>query len=197
MSSPLKKIIKYAIIILFGMSVISNNLEAKSKSLADKTYDIGLSGGMWLSGDVNLGDFGIDLTKESSFMFRAFADSYLIPKLAVGIYFNYSPVTVSYGDVSENATMTEFGGAFKPRFFLKNNIAIKPGLNIGYRSISTSASAWDSKGLGINLSVEIQFMMDNFIFYLEPGFLSQPAGGNDLTDITFAPIAYILVGIAF
>lgn len=189
-----------ALIALLFCFVGTNSVFAKS--FTDRGSDIGLSGGMWLSGDIYVDIIEDDIEKESSFMFRAIADTYLMPKFAVGVYFNYSAPSFSYYSMEGDATMTEFGITMKPRFVMGPRIAIKPGFNIGYRKFESDITINDKKlsieGLGLNLSVEIQFMTSgNYIFYLEPGFLAQPAGGNNDTDVTFGPIFYILGGICF
>jgi hypothetical protein len=52
-------------------------------------------------------------------------------------------------------------------------------------------------GLGLNLGVEFQYDMGfAFMPFAEVGFLSQPWGGNEDTDITYDPILYPQIGIA-
>ena len=104
---------------------------------------------------------------------------------------------MSYESYSADGSFIEFGIAFKPKFMVSPTVAIKPGLNIGYRKMETDESSYDAEGLGLNASVEIQFQVKGMLFFIEPGFLSQPAGGNDNTDITFGPIGYINVGVCF
>ena len=120
-----------------------------------------------------------------------------MPKFAVGAYFNYSSFTASYGGYDADADFYEFGIALKPRFILNATTAVKPGLNIGYRKLSVEGYD-DADGLGLNLSIEVQFMLEGgYVFFIDGGFLSQPAGGNDDVDITWAPIVYLAAGIVF
>ncbi|MCB0278435.1 MAG: hypothetical protein KDD94_02980 [Calditrichaeota bacterium] len=160
-----------------------------SKSLEDREMDIGLTAAYWLEGDADID--GFTATKDGSFMFRGFIDGYLMPKFAMGAYINVTP----YSQEGIDFTGLEFGMAIKPRFILSNGkAAIKPGLNIGYRSISSDFFDTVS-GLGVNLSIEYQIMTDANIFHIEGGFLSQPAGGNDDSDVTWAPVFYVGGGI--
>lgn len=145
---------------------------------------------------------GIEVDKDPGLLFRAFADSYVVPKFAVGCFFNYSSVTLSYGTESVDGDFYEFGIAMKPRFFLSPVVAVKPGLNIGYRkgSIESYSPGMDTEtdGLGVNMSVEFQYLMDNdYILLFEGGFLTQPTGGNDDASVTWAPIPYFSIGLCF
>jgi hypothetical protein len=170
-----------------------------------KDYDIGLVLGLWLPGTIAVED--IDLDKSAGPLVRVFVDAYLMPKFAVGGYFNYSTATLEYSPLSleADADFYEFGIALKPRFLVSPVVAIKPGLNIGYRKSSreklageSAATETDSDGLGLNLSVEIQYLVDSdYIVFFEGGFLSQPTGGNADADVTWAPILYIAAGICF
>jgi hypothetical protein len=184
-----------SMLIVFTVFVYSQ----KAHALAADGQDIGLSIGLWNSGDIYLAEYDVDIEKKSSLLFRLFYDSYIVPKFAIGGYINYSQVDLSNGYVTASATMIEFGVAMKPRFLLGEKMAIKPGLNLGYRTTDSSDyESAEGEGLGVNLSVELQFLMNpKYNFHIEGGFLSQPIGGNDDTIILWAPITYILVGMVF
>ncbi len=166
----------------------------------DSSTEFGISAGLWMSGDVSVWNEYIDIevTKESSLMVRAILDASVAEKLYMGLYANYSPFTASFGSMEEDGTMFEIGGSIKPKFMLDPTIVCKPGLNIGYRKISSDEMMDDIEGLGVNLSIELQFLTDSdYKFYIDGGFLAQPAGGNEDVDATFGPILYILGGISF
>jgi hypothetical protein len=96
--------------------------------------------------------------------------------------------------------MFEIGGSIKPRFPLADgSVVIKPGLNIGYRMYSSDSDVMDeTKSMGLNVSVEVQFDAKSVVVpYFEIGFLSQPVGGNKVTDVTFPPFIYFGGGVAF
>lgn len=168
-----------------------------------REYDIGICGGLWLPGSIDIED--VDVDKENGLLIRAIADMYISPKFAVGGYFNYSMFSVSKDSYEADANLYEFGFAFKPRLILSPQTALKPGLNIGYRKstrekldIEPSGVETDADGLGINVSIEFQYLLDGgYIFFVDGGFLSQPAGGNDDADVTWAPILYICAGVVF
>ncbi len=170
--------------------------DASASSFESKSYDVGLLVGAWLPGTIDIE--GVSADKDMSLLFRVFADAYLIPKFAVGCYFNYSSASIeSEGYEAIDGSFTEFGITLKPRFFISPQMAVKPGLNIGYRKTSVEGLD-DIDGMGLNLSVELQYMMsNNYIVFFEGGFLSQPTGGNDVVSVTWAPIIYVAAGICF
>jgi hypothetical protein len=166
--------------------------------LMSRTGDFGVTVALWLGGKVRIEGYSIKTDKNPGFLLRAFYDAYVVEKLAVGAYANFSPVSVEWN--STGATIYEIGGAIKGRFPLGDgSMVIKPGLNIGYRMISSDYNIIDkSDAMALGGSVEIQFNTKNiFVPFFEMGFLSQPVGGNDYTSITFPPIIYFGGGVAF
>lgn len=182
----MKNIAIVVLLLFVGSSSMIYSLDMKSKE-----YDFGFTLGYWMSGDVTAG--GGTGEKESSFLLRGFVDAYLMPKFAMGAYLNFSPID-QYG---YSITMIEFGVSLKPRFFMNDEFAIKPGLNIGYRTLSGEDEEAEADGLGVNLSVEVQKAMETMILSFEGGFLSQPVGGNEWVSISWAPIMYLGVGLTF
>ena len=181
-----KSVILMLLLVLEIGSILFSQVDLKSKE-----YDLGFMGGLWLSGDVTAG--GGTGEKESSFLLRGFVDAYMIPKFALGAYMNFSPINEDGYDI----TMFEFGVSIKPRFFINEDLAIKPGLNIGYRSLSGEEEDAEADGLGVNLSVEVQKSLETMILSFEGGFLSQPVGGNEWISISWAPIMYLGAGLTF
>jgi hypothetical protein len=160
-------------------------------TLEGKTLDVGVTAGYWFGGNVVIQGFDVD--KDGAFLLRLFADSYLMPKLALGGYFNFSP----YSQEGISITMFEFGASIKPKFLLAPDLAIKPGLNFGYRFTTSDIDVAEISAFGINLSVEVQKSLSTVIVFGEFGFLAQPSGGNSTVEVTFAPIFYVAGGIAF
>ena len=76
------------LLVILSISGMFNDAKAQKK-LIDREYDFGVVAAYWLSGDVSVN--GFDAEKDGSFLLRAFADAYLMPKFAVGGYFNYTP----------------------------------------------------------------------------------------------------------
>lgn len=196
-------ILTFFTILLFVSSDVFAQSKTSNNGFESKEYDLGIVLGLWLPGTIDVE--GVSLDKTAGPLFRVFADAYLMPKFAVGGYFNYSSDDVEYGNYSAAANFYEFGISLKPRFIASPVVAVKPGLNIGYRkstrerlAIEPATTETDADGLGLNLSLEIQYLIDNdYIVFFEGGFLSQPAGGNADADVTWAPIMYIAAGLCF
>ncbi len=186
-----------------GQAVHANYFE-------DKKFDIGLSVGPWFGGTINISDYSVKATKESSTLIKAYFDGYLVPQFSMGFYIQQSAVPYqnevfhigsgTYISVPDSdPKMLEYGGTFKARYFLSEKVTLKPGLGLGYRTISASDyPVFDIEGFAVNASCELQLQMaEKAYFSVEAGFLAQPSGGNDYSDVTFAPIPYILVGVGF
>jgi len=181
-------------VILFSLILTS----ASYGQFASRTMDIGLGAGYNLGGTVKVS--GADLDMEGNFLLQAFADFYLVEKFSWGVYAKFGPgVKAEFSD--ETATLYEFGMGLKPRFIVSDGkLAIRPGLEIGYRiiDIDSDVDGIDVNGLGLNAHVEVQFMTSsNIVPFGQIGFLTQPSGGNDYDDVTWAPMFYLMAGVAF
>ena len=130
-----------------------------------------------------IGD-AIILKAESDYYFHTFNKNF-----GVGLFAN---IGSPWYDGFEETLMIEFGPALKWKFNLKKIVFI-PSFYIGYRSYEGDAG----DGLGLNLSIKAQFPQDKFIPFIDIGFLTQPAGGNDATDITFSPVFILGGGVSF
>lgn len=176
-------------------------LAPEKSSFDNRKYDIGFSGGAWLPGTINIED--VDADKEMGLLLRGIADAYLMPNFAVGVYFNYSNTPISYESLKADGWFYEYGISLKPRFMINPELAVKPGLNIGYRSLDRESlypgeENTSAEGMGLNLSIEIQIpVTTDYLFFADVGFLSQPTGGNDVADVTWSPIFYLNAGLAF
>lgn len=172
-------------------------VETESPKSSISETEIGISAGLWFSGTASVwtDDWEESVDKSNSLMFRAILDKNIGRDFAVGMYGNFSQFKAEDADV--DGTMMEFGFAFKPRFYINPTFAVKPGLNIGYRQISSS-DIDTIDALGLNFSCEFQFLNDEGpSFYMDFGFLAQPTGGNEDWHFTFGPIFYLLAGVLF
>ena len=181
----MKKSTILVLVLILGSSLLFSKVDLKSKE-----FDIGISTCLWLGGDVYVGG---TVEKDASFLFRGFVDAYLMPKFAMGAYVNIEPISQDGIDI----IFYEFGASLKPRFFIGEDMAFKPGLNIGYRIGSIDDVDDNIKGLAINMSLEIQKALENFTIGLDCGFLSQPVGGIYGFDVDWVPIMYIGAGLTF
>lgn len=169
-----------------------------------KEVEYGISGGLLLPGSIVVNGYDVD-TKLAP-MFRFILDAYVADRFMMGAYVNFAIVGIDglyeydyYGNrkkADESANMFEFGGAFKGRFLLSPTVAFKPGLNVGYRIITSDMFDKKTNGFAVNFSAEFQFIGDNFSPYIDAGFLAQPVGGNADVDLTFPPVFYLTGGIS-
>ena len=81
--------------------------------------------------------------------------------------------------------------------FRTEKFAFRPGLSLGYRTISFGNDAIKHMtGMGLNLSGEIAYQTSGNLSPLaELGFLTQPTGGNSDTAATYGPTFYFLRGV--
>ena len=170
-----------------------------SGSQISRELDLGISAGFWFGGQVYLEEADVSIDQDMAPLFRVILDSYLMETLSIGIYGNLAFVNFPILDVNVDATMFEFGGAIKPRFSPDPSVAIKPGVQLGYRLYSSDLLTSDIEGLGLNISLEIQVFLEGLelIPYLDMGILAQPLGGNEFSNITFDPIPYLTGGVVF
>jgi hypothetical protein len=134
--------------------------------------------------------------------YYSFGESYLL-KLEWAHYFEamskrfgvglFVHTASPYYGPSETISMSEIGLVLKGRFNASEKIQIKPGAYIGYRSYGSGAG----DGLGVDASVQVQYLMNKVKPFFEVGFLTQPTGGNTSTEITFGPVFQTSLGIAF
>jgi hypothetical protein len=175
-----------AVLVLIGYSPVSAQ---------EKTTEFGVTGGLLLAGEVYLAEFDTWLDSDTSFLARLTYDSYQIPSLGFGGFLNFASVGVE----GESGTMVTIGGAIKPRWYVgaAKDQKIDVGLGIGYRSLSSDSFSEDVSGLALNLSAEYMKPFGDRQLIVDIGFITQPTGGNDATDVTWPPIWYLTAGIAF
>lgn len=177
--------------------LIPSGLTAQNP-LMERSRDFGISAGYLFEGSAYFAEADEYSAHSAGPMLRIFYDSYLMERFAVGLYSQAAFTDLPRYTTDSGALMVEAGFSFKPRFFVGENMALKPGLNVGYRYYLADDEYVESDGLGLNFGVELQYDRSMAVLpFLEVGFLSQPWGGNDDTDITYDPIVYLQAGVAF
>ncbi len=140
--------------------------------------------------------FSRSLDSDAGFIGRIGADYFPIPYLGMGGYFLYAS---SSNELQGSLNSVELGLAIKPRIPLRNAVAgrdllITASIMLGYRgTFPEEGDATDALGLNFGLEFRVP-INDRFALSLEPGFLSQPTGGNDDVFVTFDPIFYLMAG---
>jgi len=194
---PKKNFVYLSVFILFITSHVN------SGTFAEKKFDFGIAPGVLFSGDIYISLYGEKVNQNSSFLIRTYADAFVIPQISFGLYFNYTTLNLAkdidiFGEKIERTgtPIWEIGASIKPRFILSEKFALKPGFNIGHRQFAGENDFTTWQGLALNASCELQYSLPGQVnIFAETGFLYQPYGGNEDTDITFDPIFYLVFGI--
>jgi len=182
-------------VIACALVLLTATAAAAQQDFNTRKRDLGLELGVLFEGEAYFAEPDKYSAHSSGVMIRAFYDYYVAEKLSVGLFGHFVPTEFPRYDT---ATLYEIGVSVKPRFMATPTIAVKPGLNIGQRMYTSDTEITDMTGLGLNFSLEFQFdIQKNFIPVGEFGFLAQPAGGNDITDVTYDPIFYLAGGVVF
>lgn len=95
--------------------------------------------------------------------------------------------------VYEETAQHEIGAVVKLRLRAGDKALIKPGLYLGYRAYGNDAG----EGLGINGSVQLEYQLEKVKPFVDLGIMSQPAGGNEVTDMTYSPTFQLMFGVTF
>ena len=177
--------------------LLPSGLNAQN-SLAERTHDFGISAGYIFEGSAYFAEDEEYTAHTAGLMIRAFWDQFIMEQFGVGLFVQGALTDFPRYTTDSGAVLLEAGFSLKPRFFLGEKMAVKPGLNVGYRTYLADDEYAEGDGLGLNLGIELQYdLAASLLPFLEVGFLSQPWGGNDETDITYDPIIYFQLGIAF
>jgi hypothetical protein len=158
----------------------------------EQTWNWNFKGGIMLPGTVTVE--GYDADTELGWIANTAFDAMVAEKLSMGAYLFYSGITEAETGYSEEANVLGLGGTLKGRFKLNSGIQLRPGIILAYQS--TSGSAFDDiTGLGVGLTFEVVFPLKDFNAIVgELGFTTQPSGGNEDVEVTWAPIFYLTVG---
>jgi hypothetical protein len=149
-------------------------------------------------GDIYFDPPDRDFDADGGVLIKLGLDYFTSETLGLGVYLSYGEGEV----ISEDFDYIEIGFAIKPRLTREDvigsyDLLITPGFYVGYRKISAD-SVDDIDGLALNLGIDIRLRFENgFAVFIEPGFITQPDGGNDDADVTFSPLGVFTVGVAY
>jgi hypothetical protein len=188
-------------VIVFAV-IFTSNINAGE--FEEKKFDIGVAPGILFGGDVYISLYDGYVRQNATFLIRTFADFYAIPQLSIGGFFNYTTLNLEkdievfdYTIKKSGTPIWEIGGAFKVRFILSDQFALKPGFGIGHRQFAGDEDFSTWKGLAMDGSCELQYILsDKLNLITEIGFLYQSYGGNEDTDVTFDPMFYWVFGVS-
>lgn len=149
-----------------------------------------ISAGYLLEGELYLWETDQYGSVGETFLLKSDFVGYFSDNFGMGGFVSYGvPYYDGYGEIS----MLTFGIAMKGRFKASDLVLIKPAGYLGFRTYGDTAG----NGFGVDVSVAIQYQLEKVKPFLEFGILGQPAGGNDVTSITFSPIFQVSLGIGF
>ena len=141
---------------------------------------------------------GPDLGADGGFFSKLGVDYFFSEYFGIGSYLAYG---MSFNGRQGDINAVEFGITLKPRYSFDDalgstDIVVTPELMVGWRG-SYPGFGPSSNGLALNFGLDLRARFENgFAIFVEPGFLTQPVGGNDLADVTFSPIGFVVAGVA-
>ncbi len=188
MGGTMKKNVVSVIVILLMVLISTSAVQAQKQS-----WNMNIKGGIMLPGTVTVE--GYDADTEMGWIGNLAFDALLAEKVSMGGFLFYAGITPE--DLDESANILGIGGTIKARFTLKSGMQIRPGLVLVYQMTSGDAFE-DVKGFGVGFTGEVVFPLKDFnAIVAEIGFTSQPSGGNEFVDVTWAPIFYLTLGYEF
>lgn len=160
-----------------------------------KTTETSIGAFYWMSGDIELGTFGITAEKPAGFVAKFSYDSVSADGNSFGLFIHYAPtVELEWRGISDSGTMTEVGLSLKTILNPGSDMLMKPGLNLGYRTFNAS-NLETVTAFGVNASLQMIPQNNGSKAFFDVGFLTQPNGGNSDTTVTFGPILYLGGGL--
>lgn len=166
-----------------------------------KPNEFSVSLGYWFEGEAYAAEFDDYYAVGETILIRGEFNHYFSSmgdRFGIGAYYTLGFPYYSY--FYEEVTMHEIGFILKARLSASELLLIKPGVYVGYRLYSGDyayAGEPPGDGLGVNASVALQYQLQKVKPFIDLGILTQPSGGNVLTDFTFGPIFQISLGVTF
>ena len=159
----------------------------------NQSWNMNFKGGVMLPGTVTIE--GYDVDTEMGWIINTAYDAMVAEKFSMGGYLFYSGIESEGG---EPANILAIGGTLKGRFTMQSGTQIRPGLILAYQ-MTTGDAFDDVTGLDVGFTFEVAFPLKkkHTAIVGELGFTSQPAGGNEDADVTWAPVFYITIGYEF
>jgi len=162
-------------------------------------FILGFKGGLVFPGTmtVSVEDYyEYDIDTEMGWMVGVKGDGMLGERFSMGFFLQRAGIKGE--DMSGEAAVTTIGGTLKGHFGNPDGVKFRPALAIGYQMISHEDFNEDTQGLDVGAILEVAIPTSKTAAVdVELGFISQPVGGNDDFDLTFAPILYLNVGYEF
>jgi len=160
---------------------------------------LGVKGGVLFPGTMTISVEDVtefDVDTEMGWMVGVKGDGMVAERFSMGFFLQR--IGVKAKDMEGEAAVTTIGGTLKGHFGQPDGVKFRPGLAIGYQMVSHEEFSEDTQGLDMGAVLEVAIPTSKAgAVDIELGFISQPVGGNDDFDLTFAPILYLNVGYEF
>ncbi len=167
-------------------------LKVQAQDLKKSEFSVSL--GYMFEGEVYLWENDFYGSVGETLLIRLEYDNYFKAmgnRFGIGLFYTYgNPWYDGYGNVGAH----EIGAVLKARLSAGPRLLIKPGAYFGYRAYGGEAGT----GLGINGAVAFEYQLNDKVKpFVDLGILTQPAGGNHATDITYGPVFQVNFGVTF
>ena len=177
------------LIMVTGLLLFGSLTQAQNQS-----WNWNFKGGILFPGTVTIEGYG-DGDTNMGWTFNTAFDGMVAEKISMGGYFSYSGTTEAETGNDYSANIMSIGGTIKGRFQLRGGTQLRPGVIFAYQLATSDYFEDDVNGLNLGFTFEVAVPLKNYNAFIgEIGFTSQPAGGNESADVTWAPIFYLTVG---
>lgn len=131
-------------------------------------------------------------------LFMARIEGYVGPKVSVGAQAMLAYPTLNVSGVGDyDLSLANFAPVLIAHFG-SDAFQISPGIALGYQTIDSDNLDSKVEGFSPGAFVDLSFPLSKVLRGSgEVGFISQPSGGNEDTEVTFGPIFYLAAGISF
>ncbi len=184
-------------VVLLCMVLVAVSISAGNAQ--EQKWNFTFKGGLLMPGGVTIDPPGWSFDTGMGWLVNAYFDAMVAPKLSIGAFLMLAGPSVTVLGDDYGVTVTTLGATVKGRFTLQNGMQLRPGFALGYQMISTDAVDEGTNGFDVGGLFEVVKPLAGGKNALvgELGFITQPSGGNEDSDVTFGPIFYLAFGYQF
>ncbi len=164
----------------------------------DENWSVGLKAGALMGGSVYVERFDESFDSNPGALFLVTLDAVVGRRISLGAFLLHARPSVTVLDTDYDTPITTVGATIKGRFGPSGGVSIRPGIALGYQRMTIEGQDTDEvKGLDLGAMLEVSIPAGGVRIPFEVGIISQPVGGNDDSEVTFAPIPYLAGGVEF
>lgn len=193
----MKKVLILVLLIATAGSLVAQN----EPTLRDSYTEVMFTAGAWLSMPSEVWFAGDWHTKNISPLIKAAYGVNVIENFYIGGVLNIAPYNTYTNYYNDNYSgFVEIAAVLAPRIIVSDDVVIRTGVEIGNRFAWGQYWPQSVDGVGVNLTIEWQQKLGDYIFVINPGFLSQVSGYERMGGFDFwldyPPIFYINAGLS-